>query len=339
MNALKRFLAVFHARNLEFLRDRSTLIWNILFPVVLIGGVALIFGQGGNSVFRVGLLSDLDAYTSPPRVTRLEEVRAIPMQDAAHALKLLHRHELHMVLDVDQQQYWINETSAEGAVLEELLSFRDPEYRRQLITGRDVRYVDWMMPGVLAMNIMFACMFGVGYTLVRYRRLGVLRRLYATPLSTLEFLAAQVASRLLLVLLVTSILLIGGRLVLDVVMTGTWWRLAVVSLAGGLTLVSLALLIAARSQSVELTSGLINMGTWPMIFLSSAWFTIEGAPGWVQGLAQCLPLTHLVEAMRAIMLDNASLWQIRDHLLVLGLQLIVFLGLAVALFNWQTERA
>lgn len=334
----RRFLAVFHARNLEFVRDRSTLIWNILFPVVLIAGFAVVFGNGANTVFRVGLVSDLDAYTSPPAITTLEEVGVVPYRSLEPALRRLQRHELHMVLDVDELEYWVNETSAEGRVLEEILAFRDPAFRRQLIEGRDVRYVDWALPGVLSMNIMFACMFGVGYILVRYRRNGVLKRLYATPLRTTEFLLAQVASRLLLVFLVTGLLLAGARLALDVVFVGTLWRLAVVTALGGLCLVSLGLLIAARSQSEELTSGLINLATWPMIFLSSAWFTIEGAPQWVQMLSRAFPLTHLVSAMRAVMLDGATLIMIRDSLLALAGMTMVFMAAGIVLFDWRSAQ-
>lgn len=334
----RRFLAVFHARNLEFVRDRSTLIWNIVFPVVLIIGFAVVFGNSANTVFRVGLVSDLDAYTSPPAITTLEQVGVVRYQELEPAVQRLRRHELHLVLDVDQREYWVNETSAEGRVLEELLSFRDPDYRRQLIEGRDIRYVDWALPGILSMNIMFACMFGVGYVLVRYRRNGVLKRLYATPLRTTEFLLAQVASRLLLVFAVTGLLLAGARLLLDIVFVGTLWRLAVVTGLGGLCLVSLGLLIAARSQSEELTSGLINLATWPMIFLSSAWFTIEGAPQWVQLLARAFPLTHLVTAMRSVMLDGATLTTISDSLLALVGMTVLFMGAGILLFDWRSSQ-
>lgn len=336
--SLRRFLAVLRARNLEFLRDRSTLIWNLLFPVMLIFGFAFIFGSGNNPVFQVGVLSELDAYVSQPQVTTLPEIGTIPYRDEASALTALRQHQIHMVLDVDNRLYWINETSREGAVLEELLSYKDPEYRRRLIGGREVRYVDWAMPGVISMNIMFACLFGVGYVLVRYRKNGVLKRLRATPLSTLEFLSAHVVSRLILIVLVSSFLLAGGMVLLDIVMVGSYLNLLLVVLLGAVCLISLGLLIAARSRSEELTGGLINFSTWPMMFLSEAWFSIEGAPYWLQLFAQLLPLTHLVEAARMVMLDAASLSAIADSLLALVLMTVVFMGAGLLMFNWDSDH-
>lgn len=334
---LRRFLAVLKARNLEFVRDRSTLIWNIAFPIMLIVGFALIFGNA-NPVFKVGILSELDAYVSQPQITRSEQVGTVPYASQEQALAALRRHQIHLVLDVDQRLYWINETSREGQVLEELLAWQDPEYRRRLIGGFEVRYVDWAMPGVLAMNIMFACLFGVGYVLVRYRKNGVLKRLHATPLSTLEFLGAHMASRLLLVMAVSACLLAGAIWALDIVMIGSYLNLAAVGLLGTLCLISLGLLIAARARSEELTGGLINFSTWPMIFLSGAWFSIEGAPYWLQLLAELLPLTHMVEAARMIMLDAASLAEVSYHLSVLVVMTVLFLSLGVLLFNWESDH-
>lgn len=334
----RRFLSILRARNLEFLRDRSTLIWNICFPVMLILGFAFIFGSGNTAVFKVGILSELDGYISQPQVTVMPEVGTIPYQDEAAALSSLRQHQIHMVLDVDNRLYWINETSNEGAVLEELLSYKDPEYRRRLIGGRDIRYVDWAMPGVISMNIMFACLFGVGYVLVRYRKNGVLKRLRATPLTTLEFLSAHIVSRLILVTLVSTLLLLGGMALLSIVMVGSYLNLLVVVLLGTICLISLGLLIASRSRSEELTGGLINFSTWPMMFLSEAWFSIEGAPQWLQWLAQLLPLTHLVEAARMVMLDGASLASISDSLLALAGMTLVFMLAGMLLFNWDSDH-
>lgn len=335
---LARFWAVLRARNLEFFRDRATLSWNILFPIMLIAGFALIFGAASRPVFKVGLISELDAYISKPQITTLEEVAVVQYANLDAALERLRRHHVHMVLDVDQRLYWINETSSEGAVVEQLLAYMDPEYRRRLIGGLDIRYVDWALPGILAMNIMFACLFGVGYVMVRYRKNGVLKRLQATPLGAWEFLSAHIVSRLMMVLVLSGALLLGSQWALHIVMIGQYLHLLVVGILGALCLTALGLLFAARSRSEELTSGLINFSTWPMMFLSGAWFSIEGAPNWLQWLAQCLPLTHLVEAARRVMLDGANLLDIQFHLAVLGGMTLLFLTLGVWLFNWDSDH-
>ncbi|WLD58744.1 ABC transporter permease [Salinispirillum sp. LH 10-3-1] len=334
----RRFWAVLRARNLEFFRDRGTLSWNIAFPVMLIAGFALIFGSGNNPVFKVGVVSELDAYISKPQVTTLPEVDVVLYRDLDAAVERLRRHHIHMVLDVDQRLYWINETSSDGAVLEQLLAYMDPEYRRRLIGGLDIRYVDWALPGILAMNIMFACLFGVGYVIVRYRKNGVLKRLQATPLNAWEFLSAQIVSRLMMVMVVSTALFLGSLWTLHIVMVGSYLNLFVVGILGALCLTSMGLLIAARSRSEELTGGLINFSTWPMMFLSGAWFSIEGAPDWLQLLAQLLPLTHLVEAARKVMLDGANLLEIAPHLGAMGAMTLIFLSSGVLLFNWNSDH-
>ena len=93
-------------------------------------------------------------------------------------------------------RYWVNTSSPKGYIVEKLLLAADRDAQRQPVTGDAVRYVDWLFPGILGMNMMFSCLFGVGYVVLRYRKTGFLKRLHATPLSAFEFLSAQVLSRL-----------------------------------------------------------------------------------------------------------------------------------------------
>jgi ABC-type multidrug transport system permease subunit len=158
-----------------------------------------------------------------------------------------------------------------------------------VVEGRALRYVDWLLPGLLAVNMMFSCLFGVGYVIVRYHKIGVLRRFKATPLSAFEFLAAQVGSRFLLVMAVTIIIYIGTDVFLDFLMLGSYALLFLVFTAGALCLIALGLLFAARTASEELAGGLLNLVSWPMMLLSGAWFSLEGTPGWIQMLFPGLP--------------------------------------------------
>ena len=111
-----------------------------------------------------------------------------------------------------RDSYWINDESPKGYILEQVLrgSTAPPEFDKQRVSGRVIRYVDWVVPGVLAMNMMFSCLFGVGYVIVRYRKNGMLKRLKATPLTPLEFLSAQVASRWWLTLATTVLVFAGA---------------------------------------------------------------------------------------------------------------------------------
>src|SRR4030095_5781006 len=132
-------------------------------------------------------------------------------------------------------RYWVNTTSPKGYIVEKLLLQSDPGAKRQPVTGDAIRYVDWAFPGVLGMNMMFSCLFGVGYVVLRYRKSGFLKRLHATPLSAFEFLSAQVLSRLSLTVIVTSMLYAGIAWIIHFQNAGSLWLLAALLVLGSLS--------------------------------------------------------------------------------------------------------
>jgi ABC-2 type transport system permease protein len=203
------------------------------------------------------------------------------------------------------------------------------------VSGRALRYVDWVLPGVLAMNIMFSSLWGVGWVIVRYRKNGVLRRLQATPLSAFEFLTAQVISRLAVVLGATSIVYAGANLMLDFVMRGSWPALILVYATGSLCLISVGLIIAARLRTEELADGVLNLLSWPMLLFSGVWFSMEGTNPAARFVSQLLPLTHLVNAARAVMVDGAGVVQVLPEIVLLGGMGLALLLIAARLFRWD----
>jgi ABC-type multidrug transport system permease subunit len=205
------------------------------------------------------------------------------------------------------------------------------------ISGDPIRYVDWVLPGILGMNMMFSCLFGVGYVVVRYRKNGFLKRLRATPLRPAEIIGAQVASRLLLVLVVTAFVYLATHFILDTRMDGSYLTLLLVAVVGSISMVSLGLLIAARVTSEELAGGLLNKISWPMMILSGVWFSLEGAGPAVQGLAKIFPLTHILDSARAVMLDGASLADIAPNMIMLTVLSLAFLALGARYFRWGPD--
>ena len=184
------------------------------------------------------------------------------------------------------------------------------------------------------MNMMYSALWGVGYVVVRYRQSGYLRRLKATPLTKFEFLSAQVFSRLLVTLTASVIVFIGTNLMLDYKMVGSIALLLLIALIGGLAMITLGLAIACRTESKEFADGLLNAITFPMLLLSGVWFSLDGSPEWVQMIAQVLPLTHVLEAARAVMLDNAGLADIALNLWLLCGFCLVGMGVSIRLFRW-----
>ena len=259
----------------------------------------------------------------------------------------MERHQLDLLVDLRREplDYWVNLESPKGYVAERLVLWSEQqgadgvgprsELQRHTLSGTAVRYADWVLPGVLAMNVMFSSLWGVGWVIVRYRKNGVLRRLKATPLSPFEFLAAQVLSRLLVVMSASLVVYLGAALLLDFPMRGSYLALALIYAAGALCLISLGLIVSARLRTEELADGILNLISWPMLLLSGVWFSMEGTSAAAQGLSQVSPLTHLVEAARRIMIDGARVLDVLPELLLLLGLALAFLALAAWLFRWE----
>jgi ABC-type multidrug transport system permease subunit len=163
----------------------------------------------------------------------------------------------------------------------------------------------------------------------------VLKRLRATPLTAFEFLSAQIVSRLLMLVSVSSLVFIGTNLLVHFQMFGSYWLLLLILILGSLSLISIGLLIAARMRSEEAANGVLNLISWPMMLLSGVWFSLEGANPLVQKLALALPLTHMIDAARAVMLEGAGLVQVAPQLLTLCGFTLVFIFIGSKTFRWE----
>lgn len=334
---IRRLLSVFHARNLEFVRDRGTLIFTLVLPLAIVVGMSFVFSGPPRPLFKVGVLAErIDPASQPFLRERYTQFVATP--DQSTALRRLSHQELDLLVDLKPPvRYWVNTDSPKGYIAEKLLRAEVPDAQRQPVTGQAVRYVDWLFPGILGMNLMFSCLFGVGYVVLRYRKSGFLKRLHATPLNAFEFLGAQVLSRLLITLTVTAILYVGISAIIGSHSAGSLPLLLLLTVVGSLSLIALGLTVAARFTSEELVNGVLNLLVWPMMLLSGVWFSLEDSPRWVQWLAHLFPLTHLLEGARAIMLDGAGLAQVAPNLAYLAATALIFLGFGAWSFRWRFD--
>lgn len=334
-----RIYALFVARNTEFFRDRSSLAWSVLLPVLMIFVFAYAFTDDNLQKFKVGIVASTNSVEATQNFTSTRFIQFIEFEEVEPHLKKVERHQIDLLFDANSFSYWINQTSPNGYIVEKLLiaafANASQQLQQNIVEGDEVRYLDWVMPGVLAMNIMWGALFGIGYVIVRYRKFGVLKRLRATPVTALEFLTAQVISRLWLMLAINVVIFIGMDLVFDFRMHGSYLNLFIVFTLGCICLICCGLVVAARISSEEVANGLLNLLSWPMMFLSGVWFSLEGAHPLMQKFALILPLTHVTEAAREIMIDGAGLVQIADHLLVLGLTSVVLLVIGAWIFRWE----
>ena len=334
---IKRLLAVWHARNLEFLRDRPTLLFTLLLPLGIVVSMGFIFGGPPRPLFTVALLGGGSTAAGNPLLHE-RYVQFVSVRDESAGLDEVRHQRVDLLLDLEAPvHYWVNTDSPKGYIIEKLLIAADPGARRQPVTGQAVPYVYWLFPGILGMNMMFSCLFGVGYVVLRYRKSGFLKRLHATPLSAFEFLSAQVLSRLSLIVFVTAVLYVAIGAIIHFHSTGSIALLLLIAVIGSLSMIALGLTIAARFGSEEVVGGLLNLLTWPMMLLSGVWFSIEGSPRWVQWLADIFPLTQIIDAARAVMIDGAGIQRITPHLIYLVATTFVFLAFGAWSFRWRVD--
>ncbi len=339
---IRQFGALFKARTMEYVRDRGTFYWSLLFPVFLVLGLAFAFSGGDEKLFKVGVIGSPDPSVG---LLSMEQVQVVPYPDAVSASERLARHQIDFMIDFDSSSFAINSESSKGRLARDLFVAQQAVadvsapggrvFTEAFVTGKATRYVDWLVPGVIGMNMMFSSLFGVGFVIVRYRKNGVLKRFKATPVSALNFVSAQAASRLVIVLAMSTIVYVGTNALLGFMMRGSYLNLLLLTVLGILCMISLGLVFASRMRSEEMANGVLNLVTFPMLALSGVFFSLEGSPAILRTVSRAFPLTHFIEAARKIMLDGAGLAEIAPNLAVLGALTIVFLAAGSALFKWE----
>jgi ABC-type multidrug transport system permease subunit len=203
------------------------------------------------------------------------------------------------------------------------------------VTEPGARYVDFLVPGLLGMNLMGTGMWGIGFSLVVARNGNLLKRLVAAPARKSHLLAAQLLSRLIFLVPEIGALLLFAWFLLDVPMRGSLLLLVAVSVLGALAFSGLGLLTAARPKTIEGVSGLMNLVMVPMWIFSGIFFSTERFPAWLQPFIQALPLTALNDALRGVMLDGAGVGALAGELGLLSLWGAVSFLLALKLFRWH----
>ena len=341
---IERIYALFMARNKEFVRDKSSLGWSILFPFLVIAGFSLMFSGRVSHSHKVAVIHG-SAQTTAERSRVIENfldtllIESVALNDAQDALRKLKHHSLDMVLNPETGEYWISDSSPGSYVAEKMLHAAENDgpflFTRKTVQGREIPYVEWLFPGILGMNMMFSGLFGVGFVVVHYRKNGVLKRLSASPMRAYEYLVSQVLSRVVIMFCTTAVVYTGCNLLYDFTCRGSYLLLILVFLLGSFSMISMGLLVAARISSEELAGGLLNLISWPMMFLSGVWFSLEGTKPWVKTFSQIFPLTHLIESARLVMNEGAGFYDIRYKLLVLFFMSFVFLTAGSLIFEWK----
>jgi ABC-2 type transport system permease protein len=334
-------------RFLEFWREPEAVFWTLFFPILLATGLGIAFRNHAPDVIKIAIVADgaeaqdiAGAVAKNPGLAAVVCDEKTAQRDLATgkvALVVISRASHQVVYRFDSTNP--DDRSARALTddsLQRAAGRSDPVLTTdQSETEAGSRYIDFLLPALLAMNIMGNGIWGVCFPIIDARRKKLLKRMVASPMSRTQYLASFLFSRLLFLAFDISILVGFGHLAFGVPVRGTLAAIVLISILAALSFSSIGLLISARLSTTEAASGVANAVMLPMWILSGVFFSARRFPDIVQPIIHALPLTAAVDALRSVMLEGATVVSLGSELAVLGAWLVVSFVLAVQLFRWR----
>jgi ABC-2 type transport system permease protein len=334
-------------RTKEFLREKEAMFWVFGFPLILALSLGFAFREKAPDRVPVGVVAGPNAEQrvaalrkSPslaPRLMNEQEAR-----DALRRGKVLILVEGLAGSNIVVYRFDATRPDALSTRKEADAALQTAAGRRDVIASRDehvqeqgARYIDFLIPGLLGMNLMGTGMWSMGFTIANARMRKLLKRLVATPMRKTDYLLAQFLSRLIWLSIEVSVLVAFGWLIFGVRVNGSLALLAILCVVGGFAFSGLGLLTASRAKTIEAVSGLMNLIMMPMWLCSGVFFSYERFPESVKPIIRLLPLTLLNDALRAVINDAANLRQIGPQLALLAVWGGVTFIIGVKVFRWQ----
>jgi ABC transporter DrrB family efflux protein len=332
------------ARLLEVVREPEALFWMFVFPVIMAVALGVAFPSRTTDSATVGVVEGPGAASAADALRAVHglEVHLLAPRDVAQALR---RASVQLVVEPGPPPvYRYDPARAESRLARRIVDdvMQRAGGRHDVWPARDEhvasagsRYIDWLVPGLLGMTIMSTGLWGVGFSIVQARTRKLLKRFIATPMRRGDYLLAQILARMVFLIVEAGVLLTFGRFAFGVPMRGAWTLVVATIVIGALSFAGVGLLAASRAKTVEGLSGLLNLIILPMWVLSGVFFASSNFPDALQPVIQVLPLTALNDALRGVMLDDASVPQIAGEIALLGVWGAGSFGLALRLFRWM----
>lgn len=331
----------------EFLREPEAVFWVFVFPVLLAAGLGIAFRNRPAERQHVAVLSSAPGAAPLAAALRGDSTLDVDLLDDSAAMRALRTGAAALVViprGGGAVSYRYDDTRPEAraarlvadAAVQRAAGRHDPVAAAdQHIRERGSRYIDFVIPGLLGMNLMGSGIWGIGFAIVDARKKKLLKRLIATPMRKPEYLASFLLSRLTMLFFEVVTLLGFGALIFGVPLRGSFIVLAFICLVASLTFGAMGLLVASRARTVEGASGLMNLVMLPMWVFSGVFFSASNFPHTMQPFIQALPLTAVNNALRANMLQGASLGQVAGELGIALAWLVVSFLLSLKLFRWK----
>jgi len=332
------------SRMKEFIREPEAIFWVFAFPILLTIALGFAFREKPPDRIPVGVA------VGPMAKQRLAALAKSPvLQPRVYGVEAgreeLRRGKISLLVEGDATPvYRFDKTRPESrtARLEVDDALQTAAGRRNVMAARESyvteqgsRYIDFLVPGLLGMNLMGTSMWSIGFSVVNARLKKLLKRLIATPMRKSHYLLSQFLMRIVFLVLEAAILVIFAWLVFDVAIRGSIPLFVFICLLGGTAFAGLGLLIASRARTLEAVSGLMNFVMVPMWICSGVFFSYERFPDKVKPIIRALPLTALNDALRGVMNDGFTAAQVAPQILVLVAWTVISYAIGLKIFRWQ----
>jgi len=329
----------------EFLREREAVFWVFIFPVLMTFALGIAFRNTAPDKTPVAVEADARASETASLLSRSSDITATVMSPD-QATQALRSGKVAIVVKPkdDNFEYRFDPTRPESRTARLLV---DDVLQRgkgradvvrtgdETITEPGARYVDFLVPGLIGMNLMGSGLWGLGFTVVIARSRKILKRFAATPMRRSHYLLSFMLSRLVFLVLEVAAVVIFATLAFGFTVRGSWLSVALITMLGGFTFSGIGLLVAARPTTIEGVSGLMNFIMLPMWLLSGTFFSSERFPQVLQPFIQALPLTALNNLLRALMNEGAPLMSNWIPIAILLAWCVVSFIVALKIFKWQ----
>lgn len=331
----------------EFIREPEAVFWTFLFPILLATGLGIAFRNRPPEKLHVGIVRGLPGSGDLNRLLGPDSTFAIDSFDQSGAEHALRTALVALVLiphKADSIEYRFDPERSEARTARLLVNNaiqkgsgrRDPvRVAETRISEKGSRYIDFVVPGLLGMNLMGSGIWGIAFSIVTARNKRLLKRLMATPMSRAHYLLSYLLSRLVFLVVEVASLVGFAALIFGVPLRGSIVALSAICLIASVSFGAIGLLISSRARTTEGVSGITNLVMLPMWVFSGVFFASSNFPGAAQPFIHALPLTAVNEALRANMLEGASFVQVLPELaVILAWGVAAFLA-ALKLFRWR----
>ncbi len=362
------------ANVLEKVREPGVLFWGIGFPILMSIGLGLAFTRKPESIRHVALISaDTGSYSIILKDDKLGNttfsMERMPWEEAMVQLKRGHVNVAVTIGDSGYRYHFdpmnpdaqltyvrlspvLNRIPATDLIRDPGSAIRDtasgiryPVYEVDLsqVTASEVdaltvpgtRYIDFLIPGMIAMGVMFSCLWGLGYGIIDTRSKKLLRRMIATPMKRSNYLVGMITVRLVMNVIEAALLVLFAWLAFGITIQGNIPALLLLFLAGNIAFSGIGIFLACHTSKTEIGNAFINVVSMPMMILSGIFFSYHNFPDWAIPIIQPLPLTMLADGIRSIFIEGAGFAQTAIPSLILTLTGVIFFTVGLKLFKWH----